>query len=54
MWPIDKAFTGATTLGQSWPGSDGNKRILCIPQSSSINEASPPDYLASYPGYLLG
>ena len=30
-----------TTPGQSEPGSDGNKGVFCIPQSSSITEASP-------------
>ena len=33
----------------SWlkPGSSGNKGVLRIPQTSSITEASPSDYLAS-------
>ena len=34
-------LSGATTLGQSWPGSDGNKGLLRIPQSSSITGTSP-------------
>ena len=34
------------------PWSDGNKRILCIPQS--ITEASPSDCLVSYQGHSLG
>ena len=25
FWPIDRTFLGATTLGQSWPGSHGNE-----------------------------
>ena len=29
-------LSGATTPGQSGPGSDGNKEVLHIPQSSSI------------------
>ena len=37
IWPIDRTLSGATTLGQSGPGSDGNEGVLCIPQSSSIN-----------------
>ena len=53
IWPIDKTLSGATTPGQSGPGSDGNKGVHCIPQSSSITEASPSDCLVSYPGYLL-
>ena len=33
--------------------SDSNKRVLCIPQSSSNTEASPADCLVSYLGHLL-
>ena len=40
--------TGATTPGQSGPESDGNERVLNIPQTS------PSDCLMSYPGYSLG
>ena len=54
IWPIDKTLSGATTPSQSGPGSNGNKGVLCIPQSSSITEASPSDCLVSYPGHLLG
>ena len=54
IWSIDRALSGATTLGQSGPLSDGSKRILCIPQSSSITGTSPIDCLVSYPGHLLG
>ena len=50
----DRALSGATTSGQSGPGSDGNKGILRIPQSSSITGISPPDCLLSYPGHTLG
>ena len=39
--------------GQSGPGSNGNERVLHIPQSSRT-EASPLDGLVSYPGNLLG
>ena len=45
---------GATTPGQSRLGSDGNKGVLCIPQSTSINGTSPSDGLASYLGHSLG
>ena len=31
IWIIDMTLLGATTLGQSGPGSDGNERILRIP-----------------------
>ena len=40
-------------MGQSWPASDGNERVLCIPQTSSFTGASPSDCLVSYPGHLL-
>ena len=48
IWPIDRNLSGATTLGQSGPGSDGNEGVLCIPRTS------PSDHLVSYPGHLLG
>ena len=35
---------------QSGPGSDGNERVLCILQISSISGNSPLDCLVSYPG----
>ena len=41
-------------LVQSRPGSDGNKGVFCIPQSSSIAGASPSDCLVSYLGHSLG
>ena len=43
-------LSGATTPGYSGPKSDGNEGVLCIPQSSSIIEASPSDCLVSYAG----
>ena len=46
---IDKILSGATTLGQGGPGSNGNEGVLCIPQSSSITGASPSNCLVSYP-----
>ena len=54
IWSIDSTLPGATTPGQSGLGSSSNKGILCIPQSSSINGASPSDCLVSYTGHLLG
>ena len=50
--PIDGALTGTTTPGQSEPGSNGNKGVLYILESSRV-EASPSDGLVSYPGYSL-
>ena len=49
--PIDRALSGATTPGQSGPGSDSNERVLRISQSSSITRTSPSDCLVSYPGH---
>ena len=40
-------LSGATTPGQSGPGSDGNEGVLCIPQSSSTAGTSPLDCLVS-------
>ena len=51
LWPIDRTLPDATTLDQSGPGSDGNKEVLCIPQSSSLSGASPSDCLVLYPGH---
>ena len=53
VWPISRTLSGATTLGQSGPGSDGNKGVLHIPQIS-ITEVSPSDYFVSYLGHSLG
>ena len=47
-------LSGATTPGQSGPGSHGNDGVLCIPQSSSITGVSPSDCLVSYPGHSSG
>ncbi len=52
--PIDRTLSGAMTPGQSRPGSDGNKEVLRIPQSSSITGTSPSDCLVSCPGHSLG
>ena len=43
----------STTPGQSRPGINGNKSLICIRQSSSITGALPSDCLVSYPGHLL-
>ena len=42
-------LSGATTPGQSGPGSDGNEGVLHIAPSSSLTGASPSDCLMSYP-----
>ena len=43
-----KTLSGATTPGPSGPRSNGNKGVICIPQSSSITEASASDCLVSF------
>ena len=48
IWPIDWTLSGATTTGLSRPGSDGNKGVLCIPQSSIITGTSPSDCLVIF------
>ena len=50
---IVKTLSGATTSSHSGPENDGNERLLCIPQSSSVTGASPPESLMSYTGYSL-
>ena len=54
IWSRDRTLAGATTPGQSGPGSDGIERVLHIPQSSSITGASPSDCLESYPRRSFG
>ena len=54
IWVIDRTLSGTTTQGQSGPGSNGNKRVLCIPKSSSITDASQSYCLVSYTGHSLG
>ena len=53
IWPIRRTQSGATNLERSGPGSDGNERVLCIPQSSDITGISPSDCLVSYPQHSL-
>ena len=47
IWPVDRTLSGAIIPGQCGLGSNGNERVLCIPQSSSITEVSPSDNLWS-------
>ena len=46
-------LSGATMLGQSGPGSNGNEGVLRIPQSSSITGTLPSEFLVLYPGHSL-
>ena len=47
-------LSDTTTPGQSRPGSNGNKGVLRLPQSSSSTGASQSGSLVSYPEHLLG
>ena len=51
---IGLTLLGITTPDQIEPGSDGNERVHCIPQSFKITGASPSDCLMSYLGDSLG
>ena len=53
IWSMGRTASGATTSGQSGPGSDSNEVVLRIPQSSCITGTSPSDCLVSYPGHSL-
>ena len=50
---MDRNLSGAITPDQSGYGSNGNKSVLRISQSSSITGSSPSDYFVSYPGHSL-
>ena len=41
---MDRNLSGATTPGQRGSGINGNEKIPCIPQSSSMTGASPSDF----------
>ena len=53
IWPVDRTLSGATTLDQSGPGTNGSEGVLRIPQSSSITGTSQSDFSMSYPGHSL-
>ena len=38
IWPIDRTLSGATTLGQSWPGSAGNEGVPPLPKAPALLE----------------
>ena len=54
IWPINRALSGASTLGQCGSGSNDNEGVLRTPQSYCITVASPSDCLMSFSGHLLG
>ena len=43
-WPIDRTLSGTTTLGQSGPGSNGNKGVLRITQSYFVQSPGAGEY----------
>ena len=51
--PTDRAPSGATTLGQSRPGSNGNEGAPLTLQNSNITGTSTSDCSVSYPGHSL-
>ena len=51
---MDRTLTGAIIPGQSGPGSDVNKGVFRIPQTSNITGTSPSDYFVSYLGHSMG
>ena len=52
-WSIVCTLTGITNPGQSRPGSNGDKEVLYISQSSRTG-VSPSDCLMLYPGHPGG
>ena len=52
IWLIDGTLTGTTILGQSGPGTNDNKGVLHIPQSS-ITGTLLSDSLVSYSGHVV-
>ena len=38
IWPINRALSGGTTLGQSGPESEGIEEVLFIPQTPALLE----------------
>ena len=52
IWPINRTLSGSTTPSLSGPGSNGNERVLHIPQISKARTL-PSDGLMSYAGHSL-
>ena len=53
IWHIVWTLSVVTTPGLSGPGSDGNERVHCTVETSSITGASRSDCFVSYPGHSL-
>ena len=49
IWPIDRTLSGTTTPDQIGPGSDCNKGVLHIPQSSSIGASISNGLVSNLP-----
>ena len=52
IWPRDEILSGAVTLGQSGPGSNGNEGVSHIPQIDKAGALLSDDLI--YPGHFLG
>ena len=53
IWPIDKTLSGATTMGQSEPGSHDPEWVISIPESYKITRTFLLDCFVSYSWYSL-
>ena len=53
IWPIDRTLSGATTPGQSGPGSYGYEDELHILQNSSITQTLPSDFFCDISRTLI-
>ena len=53
IWPIDKTLSGATTLSQSGPGSNGYEKEFHFPQTFETG-ASPSDGLCQIQDTIWG
>ena len=54
LGPIERIVSNSTALGQSGPGSDGNEKVIRIPQSSSITGTSASYCSVSYQEHSFG
>ena len=53
IWPTDRALSGATTLGQNGPGSDGIEGAPCTSQSSNATGTIPSDCSVLHPRHFF-
>ena len=52
VWPIDRTLLGATTPGQSGPGSDDNEAYSAFPKAPALLESHQQTF-SVIPGYSL-